>query len=122
LLAAASASVSLFLMPWLSGDPPQLDVVALAAALLVSAPVLPAALGLRQMAMGLVVSLTMVLVPLIRFGWHYVPPPWQNENLLLAATAAMILAGFFWMHIRISRSTSVYRFQPFVEPRWRGND
>jgi hypothetical protein len=122
LLAAASASVSLLVMPWLTGEAPQLDVVALAAALLVSAPVLPAALGLRQMAMGLVVSLTMVLVPLIRFGWHYVPPPWQNENLLLAATAAMILAGFFWMHIRISRSTSVYRFQPFVEPRWRGND
>jgi hypothetical protein len=122
LLAAVISSVSLLLMPWLTGNAPQLDVVAIAAALLVSAPVLPAALGLRQMAMSFAVSLPMVLVPLIRFGWDYLPAPWQDEKLLLAATAAMILAGFFWMQARISRGMSVYRFQPFIAPRWRGND
>jgi hypothetical protein len=64
----------------------------------------------------------MVLVPLIRFGWDYLPAPWQDEKLLLATTAAMILAGFFWMQARISRGMSVYRFQPFIAPRWRGKD
>ena len=33
-----------------------------------------------------------------------------------------MVLGFFWMHARISRGMRVYRFQPFVAPRWRGND
>jgi hypothetical protein len=30
--------------------------------------------------------------------------------------------GFFWMYMQISRGTRVYRLQPFVAARWRGND
>ncbi len=122
LLAATVCAVSWLLLPLLTQTEPEMDMVALAIILLVSALVLPAALSLRQTAMGLVLSLTLVLVPVMRFAWNYLPSPWQDERLLIGLSIAAMVLGFFWMHARISRGMGVYRFQPFVAPRWRGND
>jgi len=120
LLAAASCGVSLVFLPWVARTQPQFDGVALSAAVMVGALALPAALGLRQMAMTFVVALTMVAVPLTQFGWHYLPAPWGDERFLAGLAAAAVCAGFFWMRTRISKGMQVYRFQPYVTPRWRG--
>lgn len=121
-LAVASCGVSMVLLPWLTHVPSSFDLVTASVILLVSAPLLPAVLGARQVVMSLAVSLTLVLVPLLTAVWRSVPPPWGDEKLLAGLTAAAICAGFFWMHLRISHGVSVYRFQPFVAARWRGED
>jgi len=122
LLAAAVCAVSWLLLPLLTQTEPEMDMVALAIILMVAALLLPAALSLRQTAMGLVLSLSLILVPVMRLSWHYVPAPWHDERLLMALSIAAMTLGFFWMHARISRGMRAYRFQPFVAPRWRGND
>lgn len=121
-LAAAVCTISWILLPLLTQTEPEMDVVAPAIILLVSALVLPAALSLRQTAMGVVLSLTLVLVPVMRLAWNDLPPRWQDQRLLIGLSIAAMVLGFFWMHARISRGMRVYRFQPFVAPRWRGND
>jgi hypothetical protein len=113
--------VSLILGPLLTGAAPRIDMVALSAALVSSALALPAALGMRQAAIGLVVMLPMALFPLIVLGWDLVPPPWHDGRLLGAITAAVGSAGFLWMHVQIGRGTRVYRLQPFVPASWRGD-
>jgi hypothetical protein len=122
LMAVAVCGLSLILEPWLAAATPRIDVVALAAVLFAGALALPAALAVRQMAMALVLILPMALVPLIIFGWDYVPAPWHDERLLSGLTASVICAGFLWMYIQISRGTRVYRLQPFVAASWRGRD
>jgi hypothetical protein len=121
-LAVTLCAISWLLLPLLTKAEPAMDVVAPAIILLVSALTLPAALSLRQTAMGLVLSLTLVLVPVMRLAWNYVPSPWQDERLLIGLSIAAMVLGFFWMHARVSRSMRVYQFQPFVAPRWRGSD
>ena len=121
-LAAAVCTISWILLPLLTQTEPEMDVVAPAIILFVSALVLPAALSLRQTAMGAVLSLTLVLVPVMRLAWNDLPPRWQDQRLLIGLSIAAMVLGFFWMHARISRGMRVYRFQPFVAPRWRGND
>jgi hypothetical protein len=122
LVAASACFFSLVLEPWLMADIPLIDIVALSATLCVSALVLPAALGSRQTAMSLIIWLSMIPVGVLRFSWAHVPPPWHDERLLTGLSIASMALGFFWMHARISRGTRVYRFQPFVAPRWRGRD
>ena len=121
-VALAICCVSLIMAPLLAAAAPRIDMVALSAALISSAVALPAALGARQAAMGLVIMLPMALFPLIVLGWDFVPPPWHDGHLLAAITAAMSFAGFFWMHVQLSRGTRVYRLQPFVPASWRGSD
>lgn len=120
-VAMAICLFSLILAPWLMGDAPRIDLVALSAFLIATALVLPAALPLRQAGMALVLMLSMVLVPLIEFGWNFVPPSWADKALLAGLTALVICAGFSWMYMQVSRGTRVYRLQPFVSLRWRGN-
>ncbi|HEX4026477.1 MAG TPA: hypothetical protein VHX18_02575 [Rhizomicrobium sp.] len=122
LVAVAICSFFLALEPWLTGEAPRIDMVVLSAVLFASALALPAALAARQVVMSLIVMLPLALVPLIEFGWNYVPSPWRDERLLAGLAAVAICAGFFWMHARISRGMRVYRFQPYIAPRWRGND
>ena len=122
LLTALTGGFSLILEPGLTGGAPQIDIVGLSAPLLVSALALPAALAVRQIALSLVLMLCVALVALIQFGWDYLPAPWADERLLAGLTALAIGIGFFWMHRLIGSGTCVYRLQPFVAPRWRGND
>jgi hypothetical protein len=119
-VAAALCVFSLMLEPRLAQTAPKIDVVALSAAVLGSALVLPAALSVRQAAMGLVLTFCMIPVPLIEFGWDYMPPPWRDDRLLAGLAALAIGGGFFWMYRQISRGTQVYRLQPFMAARWRG--
>lgn len=121
-VAVTVCAISWLLLPLLTQTEPKMDMVALAIILLVSAMTLPAALSLRQTAMGLILSLTLILVPVMRLSWHTVPAPWRDERLLIGVSIAAMALGFFWMHARISRGMRAYRFQPFVAPRWRGND
>jgi hypothetical protein len=122
LLALAVCAVSWLLLPLLTQTEPAMDMVALAIILMVAAVLLPAALSLRQTAMGLILSLSLIIVPVMRLSWHYVPAPWHDERLLAVLSIATMALGFFWMQARISRGMGVYRFQPFIAPRWRGND
>jgi hypothetical protein len=122
LLAMITAAYCLVLEPWLTGAATGMDSVPLAAVLLVSALVLPAAISLRQTAMNILLTFTMVLVALIQFGWSYVPSPWQDERLLAGLTLAVVTAGYVLMHGRISRGAAVYRPQRFLAARWRGKD
>ena len=82
-LATAVCTISWILLPLLTQTEPEMDVVAPAIILLVGALVLPAALSLRQTAMGVVLSLTLVLVPVMRLTWNDLPPPWQDQRLLI---------------------------------------
>jgi hypothetical protein len=122
LLAATVCAVSWLLLPLLTQTAPDLDLAAPAIILLVAALLLPAALSLRQTTMGMILSLTLILVPVMRLAWNYVPSPWQDERLLMGLSIVAMVLGFFWMHARVSRGMRVYRFQPFIAPRWRGND
>jgi hypothetical protein len=122
LLAAITAFYSLMLAPWLAGSVPQIDMPALAAVLLVSALALPAALAVSQTAMSLILVASMALVALIQYGWDYLPVPWNDARLLAGLMLLAIGIGLYWMHAQVSRGTQIYRYQPFMAPRWRGKD
>lgn len=122
LLAALTAIYSMLLAPWLTESAPQIDIVALSAALFTGALALPAALAVSQAAMGLILVASMALVALIQYGWDYLPSPWHDERLLIGMTLLAVGAGFCWMQAQVRRGSRIYRFQPFVTPSWRGRD
>jgi len=122
LLAALAAADSIFLEPWLSGSTQQADIPSLAAVVFASALTLPAALAVNQAATTLIILPYLALMAFIPNGWSHVPPPWQDERLLVVLTFLSVGAGYFWMHARITRGARVYHYQPVAPARWRGEE
>ncbi|HVW73955.1 MAG TPA: hypothetical protein VHC39_09975 [Rhizomicrobium sp.] len=120
LVAAWICLFSLALVPWLTGDPAIIDLVALSAALFASALALPAALAVRQTAVSLIIISSVALMGLVQFAWVHLPTPWHDERLLAALTALAVFVGFVWVYRQIGRGSRIYRHQPFIPARWRG--